>query len=192
MAHPTHRNPSKIGNPLVYPHRWTSTPPPIRLRLPRQPPPTAPAGRRTSSGFSSLPCLPRAMSRTPPALRACRAPVRIGCGSASRARRSTGHGRALWRSMRKAWPIPLPRHPPPGRRVADAWVARPCDPTGASLSHREGFTGTLRPHSPGNRMLQRCELPRRRVAVTLIGTRTGRGPATATAAHLSHSGAACH
>ncbi len=31
-------------------------------------------------------------------------------------------------------------------------------------------------------MLQRCELPRRRVAVTLMGARTGRGPATATAA----------
>ena len=28
--------------------------------------------------------------------------------------------------MRRAWPIPSRRRPPPGRRVADAWVARPC------------------------------------------------------------------
>lgn len=123
---PPKNPPSNVGNPLVYPHRCTSTPPLIRPRPPRQLPPIAPAGRRTSSGFSSPPCLRPAMSRTPPAPRACRAPARIGCGSGWRARRSTGHGIARWRSMRKASPIRSPRRPPPGRRVADAWVTRPC------------------------------------------------------------------
>lgn len=114
--------PSKIGNPLVYPCRWTSTPRPHRPH-----PQTARTGPPQNNAFSSPPCSKAAASLAPRAWRGCRGPARIGCVAALPARPSTRCGTGCWPCTPGAWPIRLPRtrlppHPRQ-RRAPDARAA---------------------------------------------------------------------